>query len=95
MIKVAAKFLVKKEKVDEVKSITQDLIDKTRKEEGNITYELYQDIDNQQIFTFIEEWESTKALQDHMKTEHFKKALPKLEEISAAEPEINTYKLII
>lgn len=94
MIKVVAKFLIKKEKVDEVKSITKELIDQTREEDGNLSYELYQDIDNPQIFSFIEEWQSKEALEAHMGTDHFKKALPELESISAAEAEINTYKLI-
>jgi|AntRauTorckE6833_2_1112554.scaffolds.fasta_scaffold133658_1 quinol monooxygenase YgiN len=95
MIKVVAKFVIKKEKIDEVKSITKDLIEKTRKEDGNIKYELYQGTDNPQIFSFIEEWKSKDALEAHMGTEHFKKAVPELENISVSEPEINTYKLII
>jgi quinol monooxygenase YgiN len=36
MIKVVAKFLIKKEKVDEVKSITKELIDQTREEDVDI-----------------------------------------------------------
>lgn len=95
MIKVVAKFLIKKEKVDEVRSITKELIDQTREEDGNLSYELYQDIDNPQIFSFIEEWQSKEALEAHMGTDHFKKALPELESISAGEPEINSYKLIL
>jgi len=94
MIKVVAKFIIKKEKVDQVKSITEDLIEQTRKEEGNIIYELYQDLYNPQIFSFIEEWQSKEALEAHMETKHFKKAVPELENISSAEPEINSFKLI-
>jgi quinol monooxygenase YgiN len=94
MIKVVAKFVIKEEKVDKVKSITKELIEKTREEDGNIAYELYQDTDNPQIFSFIEEWKDKEALETHMGTDHFKKALPELESISAAEAEINTYKLI-
>jgi len=91
MIKVVAKFEVESDRIDEFKQIASELIDKTRQEEGNISYELYQNNKNKQILTFIEEWENQKALETHMKTNHFRTALPKFQKISTAEPEINTY----
>ena len=91
MIKVVAKFEVESNKVDEFKQIASELIDKTRQEKGNISYELYQNNKNEQILTFIEEWKNQKALETHMETNHFRTALPKFQKISTVEPEINTY----
>jgi len=91
MIKVVAKFEVESDKVDEFKQIASELIDKTRLEEGNISYELYQNNKNEQILTFIEEWKNQKALEAHMETNHLKTVLPKFQKISTTEPEINTY----
>lgn len=94
MIKVVAKFSVQSGKVDEFKKIAEDLIDETRQEKGNISYELYQDTEDSQALTFIEEWEDQEALEKHMGTKHFQDALPQFEKITTAQPEANKYKLV-
>ncbi|MFW5873726.1 MAG: putative quinol monooxygenase [Bacillota bacterium] len=97
MIKVVAKFVVQEDRVDDFKDMVTELIEKTRKEEGNVFYELYQDVSNPQTLAFIEEWESQEALKAHMGTDHFKKTVPKLEGLlihDMDEPEINIYKLV-
>ena len=91
MIKVVAKFEVEPDRIGEFKQIASELIDETRQEEGNISYELYQNNKNEQILTFIEEWKNQKALETHMETNHFRTALPKFQKISTTKPEINTY----
>ena len=58
------------DRAEELKSICLGLIEPTRKEEGCISYELYQDINNPGKFTFIENWESNEHLDVHMKTPH-------------------------
>lgn len=94
MIKVVAKFVIKSDRIEEMKSVCSDLIDETRKENGNISYELYQDVNNPEIFSFIEEWESQEALEKHMQTDHFKKAEVHFGNFSAKDPEINIYSLV-
>ena len=94
MIKVVAKFLIKTNRIEEMKAVCSDLIDETRKENGNISYELYQDVNNPEIFTFIEEWESQEALDQHMQTDHFKKAEVHFENFAAKDPEVNIYSLV-
>ncbi|MBF8435524.1 antibiotic biosynthesis monooxygenase [Halanaerobiaceae bacterium Z-7014] len=96
MIKVVAKFIVQEDKIQVFKDRVVDLIEKTRQEEGNIFYELYQDANNPQILTFIEEWESQEALKEHMGTDHFQETVPELEDLlieEMDEVEINIYKL--
>ena len=58
------------DKINELKSICTGLIEPTRKEEGCISYELYQDTNNPGIFTFIERWKSQEHLDIHLKTPH-------------------------
>ena len=70
MIIVTAALLAKEDKVDEIKELAEDLILKSREHEGNITYNLYEDILDKSL-TFIEKWESKEALENHMKTEEF------------------------
>lgn len=97
MIKVVAKFIVQEDKIQEFQGMVGDLITKTRQEEGNISYELYQDVDNPQVLTFIEEWEGKEELGAHMKTDHFQKTVPELEKLlieEMEEVEINLYQLL-
>lgn len=58
------------ERADELKSICNGLIEPTRKEDGCISYELYQDISNPGKFIFIETWQSKEHLDVHLKTPH-------------------------
>lgn len=95
MIKVVAKNYIKEEKVDEVLEIIKELIEETRKEEGCIKYELFQDVKNKGVITFIEEWENMEALQKHMESEHFKRIVPKVQSYTEKEMEINLYTKLI
>jgi quinol monooxygenase YgiN len=58
------------ERAEELKSICLRLIEPTRKEEGCISYELYQDTTNPGKFTFLENWRTKEHLDIHMKTPH-------------------------
>lgn len=44
----------------------------SRAESTNSQYVPNRDLDDPQTFVFVERWASRKALQDHMKTPHFK-----------------------
>lgn len=69
-LKVVAIAETSAEKVEELKKVCLDLIEPTRKENGCISYELYQNTANPGIFTFIEEWESREHLDAHGKSPH-------------------------
>lgn len=69
-LKVVAIAETSADKAEELKSICLGLIEPTRKEEGCISYELYQDTENPGKFTFIEEWQSKEHLDIHLKTPH-------------------------
>ena len=45
-------------------------------------------------FVFVEEWQSSSALESHFATKHFKEALVKLPNLVAAEPDIKRYHLV-
>ena len=47
------------------------VVDGTRTEEGCISYELHQDINNPMIYVFVEVWKSQEAIDIHNATEHF------------------------
>jgi quinol monooxygenase YgiN len=58
------------DKADELKKVCLGLIEPSRKDEGCISYELYQDTTNPGKFTYIEKWESKELLDAHLKTPH-------------------------
>jgi quinol monooxygenase YgiN len=69
-LNVVAIIETSSDRAEELKKILLGLIEPTRKESGCIKYELYQDITNPGLFTFVEEWESQEHLDVHMKTPH-------------------------
>lgn len=94
MLKVVAKGIFYENKVEEALKLYEELVRETQKEIGCISYNLYQDIDNKAILTMIEEWENAECLENHMKTEHFKRIVPEISKLRKSS-EINKYNLVI
>ena len=70
-IVVLAKVYPKNGCRDTVIELSQDLIENTLAEDGNIDYQLLSSI-NDNTLTFVEKWQSLEALQKHMASPHFK-----------------------
>ena len=94
MITIVAKKLIKQEKIEEFKSLAKELIDESRKENGNVSYNLYQDVNNSKVLTFIEEWENQDAINIHNNSKHFTSIVPKLGEFGEGDTQVNLYKKI-
>lgn len=95
MIKVVARNIVKKEKVEEFIALAEKLVELTnQKDEGCIHYRLYQDLSDPQILTFIEEWENMDALNKHMAADHFKDMVPKLGTLADGPDDVHLYQLV-
>lgn len=94
MLTVVAKAIVKSDKVEEFKNYADEIIRETRKEEGNISYNLYEDSKESNILTFIEVWRSEEDLQKHFNSKHFTEILPKMGTLQEKDTEINIYKEI-
>lgn len=67
---VLAKVFPKEGCKDTVIELSEDLIENTLLEEGNIDYQLLKSI-NDNTLTFIEKWQSLDALKKHMASAHF------------------------
>ena len=93
MIKIVAKIILKEGKKAEFIKTAEELIQKSRAEEGNISYSLFEDVNNENIVAFIEEWKDLKAIEFHNNTEHFKRIVPMLGELRE-KSEVNLYKEI-
>lgn len=71
MIMVLAKAIPKDEDAcAKIVEFAQDLIENTKKEYGNIDYNLYSNTADGTLL-FVEQWESKEILGSHLETEHF------------------------
>lgn len=95
MIKLVVKKFIKEDKIEEAINLYAELVEATRKEEGCLKYELYQDEKDSSILCIIEEWESKEALASHNNTEHFKRLVPMIAELASRDGEINIYNKLI
>ena len=68
---IVATVTVKPEFKDEVLKAIKTVVDATRKEPGNIFYDVFEDIKNPLKFVFIETWKSQAAIDSHNKATHF------------------------
>mgnify|MGYP000827997105 FL=1 len=62
MIKITAKSIVKAGAREEFIATARELVENSRAEAGNVSYHLYEDIDDPNILTFIEEWKDQAAV---------------------------------
>jgi quinol monooxygenase YgiN len=92
MLIVIAKATVKEGTAGQFMGAAQDVIKETRKETGNISYNLLVDAYDQHKFTFVEKWESKEILDSHMKTAHFNTFGGKIQDILAEQLEIEMYE---
>lgn len=64
-------FRFTRENLNEVMAALRALAAATRKEAGNIRYDIYRDIDDDLEFYIVEHWASRAALAAHERTEAF------------------------
>ena len=93
MVKVVAKNKVEADKLDTVLNLYEELVHATRREEGCIVYELFQDTEDASVLTMVEEWEDKASLDKHMKTEHFVRIVPMVGKF-VVESSLNIYNKI-
>lgn len=95
MIKVVAKNYVKKDNVDEVLKLSKELIEETVKENGCISYEMYQDVKDNNILTMIETWENKEVLIKHSQSEHFQRIVPLMSTHMEKPADTNMYTKVL
>lgn len=78
MIKVIARSKIKTGSLPKVLVLYDELTQKTRKEEGCVSYELFQEVHDENSLTLIEEWNDLQALEKHTQTPHFIDLVDKL-----------------
>jgi quinol monooxygenase YgiN len=71
-LKIVAAIVVKAAYQDELEKVFRTVVDATRKEAGNVSYDLHQDCQNPLKYTILEVWKSQAAIDEHNASAHFK-----------------------
>ena len=71
MITIVARGSVHADKVAVLERLALDLVEASRSEEGNVSYDVYADLADPAKFTFIEVWKNREAIDIHNATSHF------------------------
>ena len=84
-IQVFAKWKVKETSLDEVLELLKEVSEKSRSEEGNISYEVNQSTTDRNTLLLHERYINNEAIEVHRNTDHFQqlvlgKIVPLLEE---------------
>jgi len=98
LIYVVATLTIKPEMRAELIAAAKACIADTRKEAGNIAYDLHESVTDPTKLVFVEQWDNAEALMPHRKAEHMKTfgrvvvnclaAPPKIEVITPANVEV-------
>ena len=91
MIKVIARTLIRVECIEAYHTLAREMVEKTQKESGNISYTLNQSVENKQLHAMIEIWESKEALDAHMASEHFQRIVPQFAEMAEEKYPLELY----
>ena len=76
MIRINVEITVSSDKRQTVLENILQLAEKSRKEQGCIGYEIFENSRKEQELLILETWESEQALSAHEKTEHFTTLVP-------------------
>lgn len=72
MLTIVAVIIAKPEKREFLCSHLKKLVEPTKKEDGCIVYDLYEDKDDANTLIFYEQWSSVNHWNAHMGSEHLK-----------------------
>ncbi|RUS46252.1 putative quinol monooxygenase [Cohnella sp. AR92] len=92
MIIVHANLQIKPDQEEAFLREVKAVIEATRKEEGNLSYELKKSVDQEHHYTMIELWKDMEAAQSHNTSEHFASFVNQARSLLAAPMELNLYK---
>jgi quinol monooxygenase YgiN len=91
MIIIHAALQVKPERREQFLTETESLLAGTRVEEGNLLYELYEKVGEENSFMMIEQWRDAEAVSSHNTSAHFTAFAAKADEFLAAPLDVRVF----
>jgi quinol monooxygenase YgiN len=93
-LRVVAHLRAQEGKGAELGEALKGLIEPTRAEPGNITYELLASLDDERDYTFVEEYQDVDALDAHMNSPHVAAAMAAMPELVDGGLDLRKYRLV-
>ncbi|MDR1817015.1 MAG: antibiotic biosynthesis monooxygenase [Puniceicoccales bacterium] len=98
---ILAQLPVKTEHLRDFYAIGKKVVEATRKEPGNISYDLYRGASTPETrkkgfipFLMVEFWRDQNAINAHNASAHFKDFFAAYEPIASGKPEVTTYDIV-
>ncbi|WP_298396587.1 putative quinol monooxygenase [Flavobacterium sp.] len=76
------------ETADKLNALLEGLVEKSRKEEGCIQYDLHQDVENSNVFILHEVWQNKAIFDLHNSQEYVKHFFSNVPELLGEKPQI-------
>lgn len=92
MIVLIAKIPIRPDRREAFLGAIGPLVEASNAEPGVIAYECTESTRTDNLFIFVEEYESQDALDSHMASEHFQAAAGGLGDLVSGPPELKTYE---
>jgi quinol monooxygenase YgiN len=93
MLVVHATFPIDPNHRDRAVELMRDLAEQSRAEEGIVDYRVNTDIDDPDLFRFVERYEDEAAFGAHVETEHFREFEAALPELLDGEPTVTRFDI--
>jgi quinol monooxygenase YgiN len=87
-------IFVKPQSVEKVRAILLGILETTRKEDGCLKYKFFQNMADHCQFTFIGAWENEDSFEDHLQSDHFRKAESDVKDDILKPTDVKRYKYI-
>ena len=95
MIRVVATHKIPEGNLEPFLVLGRQIIEKSRKDPGNVYYTLSQALDDPTNVAMIEGWESMGDLEAHMQTDHFKTLCPQMAEYCEGDIQVVVYNDLV
>ena len=91
MIIIHAALTVLKEKEEEFLNEVKTLIEASRRESGNMQYDLMKDTETESAYMMIEVWKNQEAVESHNTSEHYVQFGQKAQSFMAAPTDVKIF----
>ena len=95
MIRVVARIVVPEENVNEFLLVAEELIKRTKENDGPVEYNLVCSLDDPTQFRMLEVWNEMEDLEAHLATDHFQTAIPRIGELALEAPPADVFEEVI
>lgn len=92
MIAASVRVIAKPDQTNELlRRVREEMFSATRREPGCIEYRFYQDIEDPNAFSFVEEWRDRECLDEHFRSDHVGRFLEAVGDLVSEPPEARFY----